>query len=63
MIKIGEWLDKKTGYFIGRVYMLVLLFISNALIVVGAAMHYIYGNSIILLSIGVISTIILFSVI
>jgi len=57
-MKKDQWLDKKYGKFIGRVYMLALLFISNAFIAVGATLHYIFGKTILLLGIGVIGTII-----
>lgn len=57
-MKNKQWLDEKIGKYIGRVYMLMLLFISNVLMVVGATIHYLYDKSIILLAIGLISTII-----
>lgn len=58
MMKNSEWLDKKVGKFIGRVYMLALLFICNALIAVGATLRYILGKSSFLLVVGSIGTII-----
>lgn len=57
MMKSSEWLDKKIGRFIGRVYMLALLFISNVFLAVGATLRYIFGKSALLLIIGTIGTI------
>lgn len=57
MIKNSEWLDKKYGKFIGRVYILALLFVSNAMLAVGATLHYVFGKSIILMVIGLVITI------
>lgn len=58
MMKISDWLDTKVGKLIRRVYMLALLFVSNAILVIGAAMYYLYQKSGIVLVIGVIGTII-----
>lgn len=40
----------------GRVIMLALLFVFNLLIVVGASLHYTYGQPKILMIVGVIGT-------
>ncbi len=56
-MKNSEWLDKKIGKFIGRVYMLALLFISNVFIAIGATLHYILGKSTFLLVVGTIGTV------
>lgn len=37
MMNINEFLDQKHGKFIGRIYMLVVLFCANALIPIGAS--------------------------
>lgn len=58
MKNMNDFLDQKQGRFIGRVYMLILLFIANALIPIGAAMHYLYGKSSVVMIIGIISTVI-----
>lgn len=58
MMNLNKWLDTKKGNIIRRVYMLGLLFISNAILVIGAAMHYVHGKTIIVFVIGVIGTIV-----
>lgn len=57
MMNIQERLDKKYGRFIGRVYMLFSLFACNALIAVGAAMHYLHSMTPSLMYFGIIGTI------
>lgn len=61
-MKIQEFLDNKHGKFIGRVYMLAVLFIFNTAIAVGAALFYNFGKSPALLAIGVIGTVILIGI-
>lgn len=58
MMNIQSFLDTKHGSFIGRVYMLILLFLFNALIPVGAAMLYIYSLTGIVMYLGIIGTVI-----
>lgn len=58
MINLSKWLDSKKGNLIMRVYILGLLFISNLILTIGAAMHYLYNKSIVVFTIGIISTII-----
>lgn len=55
---IRDFLDNKHGKFIGRVYMLVLLFIFNACITIGASMYYTFGKTIMVMIIGIIGTVI-----
>lgn len=57
-MKIQEFLDNKHGKFIGRVYMLAVLFIFNTAIALGAALFYNFGKSPSLLAIGFIGTVI-----
>jgi len=56
--RIREFLDKKHGKFIGRVYMLVMLFVFNACIAVGASMHYTFGKTIMVMFTGIVGTIV-----
>lgn len=56
--RIRGFLDKKHGKFVGRVYMLVMLFVFNACIAVGASMYYTFGNTIMVMYTGIIGTII-----
>lgn len=55
---MSEFLDSKHGKFIGRVYMLVLLFICNAMIPIGAVMHYLHGMSSVVMLLGGAGTLI-----
>ena len=55
---IEDFLDKKHGKFIGRVYMLVMLFIFNACIAIGASMYYTFGKTIMVMITGIIGTIV-----
>lgn len=61
-MKIQEFLDTKHGKFIGRVYMLAVLFLFNTAIALGAALFYNFGKSPALLTVGVIGTIISISI-
>ena len=56
MMNMNEFLDQKHGKFIGRIYMLVVLFCANALIPIGAVMRFLYGGSSVLMIIGIIIT-------
>lgn len=65
MMNIQNFLDTKQGKFIGRVYILIILFIGNALVPIGAVSTFVNGGSpimlyagiaITLVSIGVLST-------
>lgn len=66
MMNMNEFLDQKHGKFIGRIYMLVVLFCANALILfcanalipIGAVMRFLYGGSSVLMIIGIIITVI-----
>ena len=58
MMNMNEFLDQKHGKFIGRIYMLVVLFCANALIPIGAVMRFLYGGSSVLIIIGIIITVI-----
>ncbi|MEG1971871.1 MAG: hypothetical protein RR315_01835 [Oscillospiraceae bacterium] len=55
-MNIQKFLDAKHGKVIGRVYMLVLLFIFNALIPIGAVMRYLHSMTPIVLFIGLIGS-------
>lgn len=55
-MNIQKFLDRKHGKWIGRVYMLMALFISNALIPIGAAMHYLYNMTPAVMYLGIIGT-------
>ena len=57
MMNMNEFLDQKHGKFIGRIYMLVVLFCANALIPIGAVMRFLYGGSSVLMIIGIIITV------
>lgn len=58
MMNIQEFLDSKHGKLIGRVYMLIALFISNALIPIGAVMYYLHSMTPALLYLGIAGTVI-----
>lgn len=57
-MNIQKFLDTKHGKFIGRVYFLVLLFIGNALIPVGAVSHYLHNGSPFLMFTGIVVTVV-----
>lgn len=57
MKNIQKFLDSKHGKFIGRVYFLVLLFIGNALIPIGAVSHYLHNGSSFMMYVGIILTV------
>lgn len=58
MMNIHDFLDKKHGACTGRVYMLMALFIFNALIPIGAVMTFLYSMTGVVLGLGVIGTVI-----
>lgn len=57
-MKLQQFLDAKHGKFIGRVYFLVLLFIGNMLIPVGAVIRDLQGGSSFLVVLGIVLTVI-----
>lgn len=57
-MKIQKFLDTKHGKFIGRVYMLALLLLFNALIAIGASMYFSFGETPIVLVVGVLGTVV-----
>lgn len=57
-MNIQKFLDTKHGKLIGRVYILIALFFSNALIPIGAVMYYLYSMTPIVMYIGVIGTVV-----
>lgn len=61
-MSIHDFLDKKHGKFIGRVYLLVALFLFNMLIPVGAIMYFTSGQSPLVLGLGVVGTLICWGV-
>ncbi len=56
-MSIRKFLDAKHGRFIGRVYFLVILFIGNALIPIGAVSHFLKGSSPFVMYLGIIITV------
>lgn len=56
-MNIQKFLDTKHGKFIGRVYLLVLLFIGNAFIPIGAVSYYLNNGSPLIMCLGIIITI------
>lgn len=56
MMNIHDFLDQKHGFCTGRVYMLIALFVFNALIPIGAVMTFLYAMSKAVLAIGVVGT-------
>ena len=62
MMNIHEFLDQKHGFCIGRVWMLIALFIFNALIPIGAVMQFLYDMTGILMYVGVVGTVICWAV-
>lgn len=61
-MSIHDFLDKKHGKFIGRVYMLVALFLFNVLIPVGAIMYFTNGMTPLVLGLGVVGTLVCWAV-
>ena len=57
MKKIREFLDEKHGKFIGRVYILAVLFIGNLLMALGAALYFNFEFNAIMMVIGIIITV------
>ena len=57
-MNIQKFLDTKHGKFIGRVYFLVLLFIGNALIPMGAVSHFLHDGSSLVMYLGIILTVV-----
>ena len=55
---MNNFLDKKHGFCIGRVWMLIALFIFNAFMPIGAAMKFLYDMTGILLYVGIVGTVI-----
>lgn len=57
MTRMQKFLDSKHGGLIGRVYMLIALFVFNALIPVGAVMYYLHAMTPVPLFLGVLGTV------
>lgn len=57
-MNIQKFLDTKQGKFIGRVYILIILFIGNALIPIGAVNTFSNGGSPIWMYAGIVVTLI-----
>ena len=57
MMNIHDFLDKKHGFCIGRVWMLIAMFFFNAMIPIGAVMQFLYDMTGVLLYVGVVGTI------
>ena len=55
-MNIQKFLDTKHGKFIGRVYFLIIMFIGNALIPIGAVSHFLKGGSSLVMYLGIIIT-------
>lgn len=53
---IQKFLDSKHGKMIGRVYMLIVLFLCNAMIPIGAAMYYLHSMTPIVMYLGIVGT-------
>ena len=51
-MNIQKFLDSKHGKLLGRVYFLILLFIGNALIPIGAVMKFLHNGSGVLMILG-----------
>ena len=56
MMNIHDFLDKKHGFCIGRVWMLMVMFVFNAMIPIGAVMQFLYNMTGILLYLGLAGT-------
>lgn len=56
-MNIQKFLDSKHGKLLGRVYFLILLFIGNALIPIGAVMKFLNNGSGVLMILGIIITV------
>ena len=56
-MNIQKFLDSKHGKLLGRVYFLILLFIGNALIPIGAVMKFLHNGSGVLMILGIIITV------
>ena len=53
-MNIQKFLDSKHGKLLGRVYFLILLFIGNALIPIGAVMKFLHNGSGVLITVAAI---------
>lgn len=58
MMNLHKFLDEKHGIAIGRVYMLILLFLFNALIPIGAVLFYLYASTPMVLAGGIVGSVI-----
>lgn len=58
MMDIQKFLDTKHGKMIGRVYMLILLFICNAMVPIGAVMCYLHSLTPVVMYLGGIGTLV-----
>ncbi len=58
MMNEANKLDKKYFGIRGRVLMLALLFLFNAMVVTGASLHYTFGKTSVIMIIGAIGTIV-----
>lgn len=57
MMDIQKFLDTKHANVLGRVYFLILLFIGNALIPIGAVMKFMYKSSTVIMYVGIAITV------
>lgn len=62
MSNINKFLDTKQGKFIGRVYLLVILFICNTAIAAGATLLFNFEGSPIIMVLGIIGTVIIIAI-
>lgn len=58
MTSMQKFLDTRHGKWIGRVYMLIVLFVFNALIPIGAVMYYLRSMTPAVLYLGVLGTVV-----
>ena len=62
MMNIHDFLDKKHGFCIGRVWMLIVMFFLNALIPIGAVMQFLYSMTGVLMYVGIVGTVICWAI-
>ena len=59
---MNDFLDKKHGFCIGRVWMLIVMFFFNALIPIGAVMQFLYSMTGVLMYVGIVGTVICWAI-
>lgn len=62
MSNLKNFLDKKQGKFIGRVYLLIILFVCNAAVAYGAALYFTFFKTPFLMIFGIVGTVVIIAI-